>query len=115
MKLQDLKDLCPFDRDPLILEDWDEGSMIVGADGDAIETVYASKGSAMYNTILLMLHRNNKFEGVLEALKSLSRDDNGKPCFCEVSIDNPMLRGRHTQPCLKAREALRNAEEVEGT
>ena len=115
MKLQHLKDRCIVDRDPLVLEDFDAmGMWIVGSDGDVIETVYAEKGSFQYNTILLMLHRNNKFEGVREALESLSRDDNGKPCFCGVFVDNPMLGGRHTQACLKARKALKDAEEVEG-
>jgi hypothetical protein len=70
MKLQDLKDLCLIDRDPLVLEDTGmEGMFIVGADGDVIETVYAKRDSFQYNTILLMIHRNNMFENLLNALK----------------------------------------------
>jgi hypothetical protein len=43
---------------------------------------------------------------LLEALKGMMRGD----CFCECGIDNPMMDGKHSEACIKAREAIAKAE-----
>jgi hypothetical protein len=40
-----------------------------------------------------------------EALKGLRRGD----CFCEAGIDNPMMGGKHSEECLRAKSALSGA------
>jgi len=52
------------------------------------------------------------FLKMIGALESLSRDYNGHPCFCQMSIGNPMLRGKHTDTCINARLALYEARNV---
>jgi hypothetical protein len=39
----------------------------------------------------------------------------GQECWCDVAIDNPIMRGRHSQLCLNIRDFVRACEEQEKT
>lgn len=44
-----------------------------------------------------------------ESLRAVKRGD----CWCEVGIDNPMMRGRHSVACARASELLNGLEGVQ--
>lgn len=67
---------------------WQRSAESALAAWDAIETK-ADRGGGMID--------------LRAALRGLSQ---GATCFCEVAIGNPNMRGRHSQACVNARQAL---------
>ncbi len=87
------------------LLDKDEGRIAIG------NCIEGEADGILAETAALIVHWSRTYDALLEALKS-QRYATGEQCFCEVSIDNPMLKGKHTESCKKAMAALERAEKL---